>query len=353
MIPLPSDAARAAAAARQLELTKPPGALGRLEDLSLTLAAIQDRALPRCERALVLVAAADHGVCAQGVSAFPSAVTAQMCVNFCAGGAAINVLARHAQAKVEVLDVGVAGDLPALPGLIAAKVARGTADFTTAPAMTLAQVRAAMAAGAARATVHAATCDALVLGEMGIGNTTSAAALTAAFTGQAASAICGRGTGIDDAGLARKIAAVSAGLARHRNCLGDPLMTLAALGGLEIAALAGAALRAAELRLAIVVDGYISTAAVLAAAAIDPRLRPYLIFAHRGAEPGHQLALAHLQAQPLLDLELRLGEGSGGVLALHLLRAACQTLAEMATFSEAAVSGKLLAEAAHGSACVA
>ena len=345
MIPLPSAQARSAAAARQAQLTKPAGALGRLEDLALALAAIQERALPRCERAMVLVAAADHGVCAQGVSAFPSAVTAQMCLNFCAGGAAVNVLARQAQAEVEVLDVGVASDLPPLPGLIAAKIARGSADFTTGPAMTPAQVTAAMAAGAARAEIHAATCDALVLGEMGIGNTTAAAALTAAFTGRSAEEVCGRGTGIDDAGLARKIAAVNAGLNRHRHCLGDPLATLAAVGGLEIAALAGAALRAAELRLAVVVDGYISTAAVLAAVAIEPRLRPYLIFAHRGAEPGHRLALAHLQAQPLLELDLRLGEGTGGVLALHLMRAACRTLSEMATFSEAAVSGKLLVEA--------
>ncbi len=342
MIPLPSDQARAAAAARQTQLTKPAGALGRLEDLALSLAALQDRALPRCERAMVLIAAADHGICAQGVSAFPSAVTAQMCINFCAGGAAVNILARQAQAEVEVLDVGVVSDLPDLPGLIAAKIARGSADFTTGPAMTPTQVAAAMAAGAARATIYAATHDTLVLGEMGIGNTTAAAALTAAFTGRSADAVCGRGTGIDDAGLARKIAVVNAGLNRHRHGLGDPLATLAALGGLEIAALVGAALRAAELRLAIVVDGYISTAAVLAAVTIDPRLRPYLIFAHRGAEPGHRLALAHLHAQPLLELDLRLGEGTGGVLALHLMRAACRTLSEMATFSEAAVSGKLL-----------
>ena len=349
MIPLPSVVARSTAAARQAQLTKPAGALGRLEGLALDLAAIQDRALPHCERAVVLVAAADHGVCIRGVSAFPTAVTAQMCLNFCAGGAAVNVLARQAQAEVEVLDVGVAGDLPALPGLISAKVARGTADFTAGPAMTPAELAAALAAGADRAGVHAQRCDALVLGEMGIGNTTAAAALTAAFTGHSATDVCGRGTGVDDAGLARKVAAVTAGLVRHRQVFTDPHATLAALGGLEIAALAGAALRAAELRLAIVVDGYISTAAALAAVAIDPAVRPYLIFAHRSAEPGHRLALAHLNAQPLLELDLRLGEGTGGVLALHLMRAACRTLTEMATFAEAAVSGKLLVEQAHTS----
>ena len=347
MIPLPSVVARSAAAARQAQLTKPAGALGRLETLVLELAAIQDRALPRCERAVVLVAAADHGVCARGVSAFPSAVTAQMCLNFCAGGAAVNVLARQAQAEVEVLDVGVAGDLPTLPGLISAKVARGTVDFTAGPAMTPDQLCAAMAAGAARADVHAGHCDALVLGEMGIGNTTAAAALTAAYTGHSAYEVCGRGTGVDDAGLARKVAAVTAGLALHRPVLEHPRATLAALGGLEIAALTGAALRAAELRLAVVVDGYISTAAALAAVAIDPAVRPYLIFAHRGAEPGHRLALAHLNAQPLFELDLRLGEGTGGVLALHLMRAACRTLREMATFAEAAVSETLLSQKGH------
>jgi len=270
-----------------------------------------------------------------------------MCLNFCAGGAAVNVLARQAQVEVEVLDVGVAGDLPSRTGLINAKVARGTADFTTGPAMTPAQLSAALAAGAARAEFHAPHCDALVLGEMGIGNTTAAAALTAAFTGHSATDVCGRGTGVDDAGLARKILSVTAGLARHQHVLSDPHATLAALGGLEIAALAGAALRAAELRLTVVVDGYISTAAALAAVAIDPAVRPYLIFAHRSAEPGHRLALAHLHAQPLLELDLRLGEGTGGVLALHLMRAACRTLSEMATFAEAAVSGKLLLQQAQ------
>ncbi len=291
---------------------------------------------------MVLIAAADHGVVAQGVSAFPAAVTAQMCLNFCAGGAAVNVLARQADADVEVLDVGVASDLPELAGLIRAKIAYGTADFTVSPAMTRAQLTTAMAAGAARVRFHSATCDVMVLGEMGIGNSTAAAALTAAFAGLTPTQVCGPGTGVDAAGLARKIAAVTAGLALHRAALGDAQATLAALGGLEIAALAGAALAAAEARIPVVIDGYISTAAALAAVAIDPAVRPYLVFAHRGSEPGHRLALAHLNAQPLLELDLRLGEGTGGVLALHLLRAACRTLSEMATFAEAAVSGKSL-----------
>jgi nicotinate-nucleotide--dimethylbenzimidazole phosphoribosyltransferase len=329
-----SHAARAAATARQPTLTKPPGALGRLESLAIDLAGIQDRALPSAERCLVLIAAGDHGVARHGVSAYPSAVTAQMCLNFARGGAAVNVLARQAGASVRVLDVGVAEDLPDLPDLIRAKIARGTADFTTGPAMTSTQVTAALAAGAAAVS----PCEVLVLGEMGIGNTTAAAALVAAYARITPSEACGRGTGIDDAGLARKIAVVEAGLTRHRQVLGDPQAILAALGGLEIAALAGAAVRAAEQRTAVVVDGFISTAAALAAVAIEPAVRPYLIFAHRSAEAGHRLALAHLAADPLLDLDLRLGEGTGGVLALHLLRAACRTLAEMATFSAAGVS---------------
>ncbi len=335
-----SRRAQTAATDRQGQLTKPPGALGRLEELAVLLAGIQDRDLPQVERPHVLIAAADHGIAARGVSAFPAAVTAQMCLNFCAGGAAVNVLARQAGASVEVLDVGVAATLPPLPGLIDAKIAHGTADFTLGPAMSHAQLTAALTAGAARASAAAdAGCDLLVLGEMGIGNTTAAAALLAAATGRAATACCGRGTGIDDAGLARKIAVVDTALARHRQVLGDPLMALAALGGFEIAALAGAAIRAAERRIPVVVDGFISTAAALSAVRLEPQVRPYLLFSHVGAEQAHRLALAHLQAEPLLDLGLRLGEGSGGVLAIHLLRAACRTLAEMATFSSAGISG--------------
>lgn len=340
MIPPLSLRAQAAATAHQQQLTKPPGALGRLEDLAHLLAGIQDRDLPQVEHPRVLIAAADHGVAARGVSAYPAAVTAQMCLNFCAGGAAVNVLARQAGATVEVLDVGVAAELPVTPGLFNAKIAHGTADFTLGPAMTGAQLDAALAAGAARADAAAdAGCDLLVLGEMGIGNTTAAAALVAAASGRDAAACCGRGTGIDDVGLARKIAVVSAGLKRHRALLADPRACLAALGGFEIAALAGAAIRAAERRVPVVVDGFISTAAALSAVRLEPRVRPYLLFSHVGAEQAHRLTLAHLEAAPLLDLGLRLGEGTGGVLAIHLLRAACRTLAEMATFSSAGVSG--------------
>ena len=339
MIPPLAVRAQIAAAARQQQLTKPLGALGRLEELALLLAGIQDRDGPHVDHPRVLIAAADHGISLHGVSAYPSAVTAQMCINFCAGGAAVNVLARQAGAIVEILDVGVAADLPAQAGLIHAKIAYGTADFTAGPAMTAEQLSAALLAGATRA--HAAAddgCDVLVLGEMGIGNTTSAAALLAAATGNDAAACCGRGTGVDDHGLARKIAVVKAGLTRHRDVVTDPRACLAALGGFEIAALAGAALAAAERRVPVVIDGFISTAAALSAVRLDPLVRPYLIFSHVGAEQAHHLALNYLNAVPLLDLGLRLGEGSGGVLAIHLLRAACCTLSEMATFSSAGIS---------------
>ena len=337
-IPVPSIVARDAAAARQARLTKPAGALGRLEALSLQIAAIQDRELPRCENARVLVCAGDHGVADRGVSAFPKAVTSQMCLNFLAGGAAVNVLARQAGATVEVLDVGVDADLPAHPQLIAAKIARGTRDFTLGPAMTLGECELALNAGCERARLVAeAGHEVLVLGEMGIANTTSAAALMAAYFGLSAAICIGRGTGVDDAGLARKRTVVEEGLARHRE-LTDPLAILAALGGLEIAAMAGAMIGGAAHRRVVVVDGFISTAAALAALRLAPDIAPYLVFSHCSSETGHRRLLNRMGVEPLLALDLRLGEGTGGVLALHLLRAACRTLAEMATFDSAGVS---------------
>jgi nicotinate-nucleotide--dimethylbenzimidazole phosphoribosyltransferase len=338
-IPVPDDRCREAAALRQAQLTKPAGALGRLETLSLHLAAAQARERPRVERASVLVFAGDHGVARQGVSAYPQEVTAQMCLNFCRGGAAVNVLARQAGAEVEVIDVGVIGDLPPHPRLVSAKVAPGTADFTQQPAMGGRQCAQAMEAGAQairRAAAHGA--HAVVLGEMGIANSTSAAALMAAYLGLPPEDCCGRGTGLDDAGVTRKCAVVARGLALHREELSDPLGALAALGGFELAALAGAALQAAALRLPVVVDGFIVSAAMLAAINLDPAVRPFLFWGHRSAEQAHRLLLDAVDADPLLDLHLRLGEGTGGVLALHLLRAACRTLEEMATFGDAGVA---------------
>ena len=337
-IPAPSSIARDAAAARQAQLTKPAGALGRLEALSLQIAAIQDRAEPRCETARVLVCAGDHGVADRGVSAFPKAVTAQMCLNFLAGGAAVNVLARQAGATVEVLDVGVDADLPSHPNLIAAKIACGTRDFTVGPAMTADECARALAAGCERARVAAeAGHEVLIIGEMGIANTTSAAALMGAYLGLSAAICVGRGTGVDDAGLARKRAVIETGLTFH-HALSDPLAILAALGGLEISAMAGAMIGGAAHRRVVVVDGFISTAAALAALRLAPAIAPYLVFSHCGSETGHRRLLSRLGVDPLLALDLRLGEGTGGVLALHLLRAACRTLGEMATFASAGVS---------------
>jgi nicotinate-nucleotide--dimethylbenzimidazole phosphoribosyltransferase len=350
-IPAIDHAARANASARQAQLTKPAGALGRLEEVALRLAGIQGRERPRCERAQVLVFAADHGVAKRGVSAYPAEVTAQMCHTFCAGGAAVNVLARQVGALVEVVDVGVATDLPAHPRLIDAKIASGTADFTEQAAMSVEQCDLALAAGATRARAAADQgMHALVLGEMGIANTTSAAALMAAYLGRSAEDCCGRGTGIDDAGLARKRATVNAGLARHRDAFGDPFDTLTALGGFEIAAMAGAMLQGASLRLAVVVDGFASSAAALAAINLDPAVKEFLVWSHCGAERAHRELLEAVDAEPLLDLGLRLGEGTGGALALHLMRAACRTLDEMATFEQAGVADGSPLRAALGGA---
>lgn len=340
-IPPVDDRAQSEAAARQQRLTKPAGSLGRLEQLSIQLAGIQGRAFPTCERAQVVVFAGDHGVAARGVSAYPQAVTAQMALNMAAGNAAINVLARQAGAGVQVVDVGIAGAVPAHPNLIAARLMDGTADFTQMPAMPIEICTQALGVGAELADKAAnAGCSIFIAGDMGIANTTSAAALMAAYCRLDAEECCGRGTGVDDAGLARKRETVTLGLLRHKEALDDPLRTLACLGGLEIAAIAGAFLAAAGLRMAVVVDGFITGAAALAALRLQPDIAPYLLWSHCGAEHGHRRLLSEVGAQPLLQLGMRLGEGSGAALSLHLLRAACRTLAEMATFAQAGVSDK-------------
>jgi nicotinate-nucleotide--dimethylbenzimidazole phosphoribosyltransferase len=340
-IPPLDERARAKAIARQLVLTKPTGALGRLETLSTDLAAMQATAHPSCERVMVFIFAGDHGVAIHGVSAYPQAVTAQMCLNFCRGGAAVNVLARQVDATVVVVDVGVVETLPPHDGLVRAKVAAGTADFTTVPAMTMDQCGQAMLVGASQ--IQAAIerdVQVVVLGEMGIANTTSASALFAAYAGLPVATCVGRGTGINDDGLAKKQLIVQAGLLRHQALLGDKRAVLAALGGFEIAAMVGAMIAAAQQRVPVVVDGFIASAAALAAMQIEPAVRGYLIWAHRSAEGPHAALLDYMQASPLLDLGLRLGEGSGGVLAIHLLRAACRTLNDMATFADAGVTDK-------------
>ena len=320
--------------------TKPPGSLGRLETLAAELGVARGSTRPDVDPARIVVFAADHGVAADGVSAFPQEVTAQMVGNFVAGGAAVALLGRAVGATLEVVDVGVAADLDGLDGVVHDKVAPGTANLRTAAAMSHEALDAALECGR-RATVRAAEAGArtLLLGEMGIGNTTAAAVLTGLCCERGAEAVTGRGTGLDDAALERKRAVVADALSRLAGVADDPRECLREGGGLEIAALAGAMLEAPAHRLVVVVDGYIVTAAALVACRLRPLVRRQLVFAHRSAEPGHALALEALGAAPLLDLGLRLGEGSGAVLALPLLRAACTVLAEMATFAEAGVSG--------------
>jgi nicotinate-nucleotide--dimethylbenzimidazole phosphoribosyltransferase len=340
----PVDAAAGRAAAHhQDRLTKPRGALGRVEALGVQLAAISGAVPPPLPApAAVAVFAGDHGVLAQGVTPWPKEVTAQMVANFLAGGAAINVLARQLHATVTVVDVGVDADLPAAPGLRSAKVRRGTADLAVEPALTPEDVDAALDVGAGvAADLVGGGARALVTGDMGIGNTTPSAAVIAALTGASAVAVTGRGTGIDDATLARKVAAVEAGLARlTRQSQPGPLDVLAEVGGLEIAAIAGFVVGGAAARVPIVVDGVIALAGALAAVALAPDALGYCVAGHRSTEPGASVALTHLGLEPVVDLGLRLGEGTGACLALPVLEAAARILAEMATFDAAGVTDK-------------
>ena len=314
---------------------KPPGALGRLDALAARVAAVQGTLRPDPDPARVLVFAADHGVAADGVSAYPAAVTAAMVRTVAAGGAAVAVLARSCGAGIEVLDVGVDADLSDLDGVVHASVARGTQNLARGPAMTPAQRDAAWQAGAEAARRAARDgVRTVVPGEMGIGNTTAAAAVLAALYGWDPKEAVGRGTGVDDAGLARKAEAVRAGLAHVPDGAG-PLDVLAHVGGFEIAAMAGAFSAAPELGLLGVVDGFIATAAAAVAVRHDPAVAGHLIAGHVSAEAAHRRALDALGLEPVLDLGLRLGEGTGAVLALPVVRAACAVLREMATLDEA------------------
>jgi nicotinate-nucleotide--dimethylbenzimidazole phosphoribosyltransferase len=340
------ETAMSGARARLDSLTKPPGSLGRLEDLVVRLAGITGEVAPLLAPRAVVVVAADHGVAARGVSAYPAAVTAQMVANFVAGGAAVNVLARLARAEMVVVDVGVATAIPQAPRnraggrLISAPIRRGTRDIASGQAMDRDEALAAIALGldVARDLIAAGN-RAIVVGEMGIANTTAASALTAALLGLDPVAVTGRGTGIGDAALAAKIDVVRLALDVNRPDADDPLGTLAAVGGLEIATLVGLILQAAGSRIPLILDGFITAAAALVAGSLCAALPPRLIAAHRSTEPGHAAILAHLGLAPLLDLDMRLGEGSGGVLALGLLDAAGALRDEMATFESAAVSG--------------
>jgi nicotinate-nucleotide--dimethylbenzimidazole phosphoribosyltransferase len=341
----PDAEAAAAARERQAQLTKPSGSLGRLEELAIQLAGITGQPRPRFPRKAVLVFAADHGVAAAGVSAYPQTVTAQMVLNFLAGGAAINVLARQAGARVVVADLGVAAELPDHPGLIRRKVGRGTRNLAEGPAMTGAEATAAIAIGEAILAAEVARgLDLVATGDMGIGNTTASSAIVAACTGRPVADVTGRGTGVDDRGWERKVAAIERALAVNRADAADPLDVLAKVGGYEIAGLVGVILGAAARRLPVLVDGFISGAAALVAVKLCPPARDYLIAAHQSAEVGHAVVLDRLELVPLLRLNLRLGEGTGAALAMPLVDAAAAVLAEMATFAEAGVSGKVAPE---------
>ncbi len=341
----PLDEGAGHTAARRLDsLTKPLGSLGYLEQVVRRYAAIRHDPEARSGHASILVFVADHGVADEGVSAYPKEVTVQMLRNIARGGAAISVLARHYGYQLKVIDAGVATDTRAegLPGVIYRRIGPGTRNFMREPAMTAAQAAAALEAGIE--TVNEAVADGSTLvgiGEMGIANSTSAAALLSALTGVDAAAMAGRGTGLDEGGLRRKVEVIRASLQRHRACLSDGQQLLAALGGFEIAAMAGVCLGAAARRVPVVVDGFITTAAAAAADRIFPGLAARMFFSHRSAEGGHGLALEHLRARPLLDLDLRLGEGTGAAIAISIIHAAIAMFHEMATFAGAAVAEKL------------
>jgi nicotinate-nucleotide--dimethylbenzimidazole phosphoribosyltransferase len=340
-IPEPDLSAAREVQARLDQKTKPPGSLGRLEALACSLAGIRGTADLALPRKAVVVMAGDHGVAAEGVSAFPQEVTAQMVLNFARGGAAINVLARHAGARVVVVDMGVKAPLPPSPEIRSVRVGPGTANLALGPAMRREEAVRALEAGIALAEELAAEgIDLLGIGEMGIANTTAAACLTAAFTDRAPEEVTGRGTGVDDAGHRRKVEVVRRALAANRPDPADPLETLARLGGYEIAGLAGVVLGAAALRVPVVTDGFIATAAALSAVRIAPRAGYAVLASHRSVEAGHHHLLAALGKAPLFDLDLRLGEGTGAALAMHLADAAVHVLREMATFASAGVSAR-------------
>lgn len=328
--------------------TKPPGSLGMLEPLARRIGMIQRSTTPAIERPVMLVFAGDHGIAAEGVSPYPQAVTAQMVANFVAGGAAINALSRAAGWSLEIIDAGVATLLGEMPGLVDLSIGRGTRNFAREAAMTHDEALAALAAGAARVRHHAAfRANVIGFGEMGIANTSAAACLMSRLCGVPIDECVGRGTGLDDAGLAHKRATLRAALELHAWAT-RPLDVLAAFGGFEIAMMTGAFLAAAQARMTILVDGFIATSALVVAAALTPAVLDYCVFAHVSNEAGHRRMLEHLGARPLLALGMRLGEGTGAALALPIVRAAVAFLNEMASFDSAGVAGR--AQAGQGGA---
>ena len=326
---------------RQQQLTKPAGSLGRLESVAVQLAGLQGQVKPTLDQLWIAIFAGDHGVVAEGVSAFPQEVTGQMLHNFVSGGAAISVLARQLGASLEVVDLGTVTPSLNLPGVRHLNIGPGTANFVQGPAMTQAQGELALQAGrdSARRAI-AAGAQLFIGGEMGIGNTTAASALACALLDCPVVHLAGPGTGLNAAGVSHKAQVIERALALHGAQRSDALQTLFNLGGFEIAALVGAYLACAQEGVAVLVDGFICSVAALVAVRLNPACREWLLFGHRGAEPGHRHVLETLNAEPLLDLGLRLGEGSGAALAVPLLRLACDLHGQMATFAEAAVADR-------------
>jgi nicotinate-nucleotide--dimethylbenzimidazole phosphoribosyltransferase len=339
-IAAPPETYLAEARTRLDSLTKPLGSLGRLEDLAAQWFAIRQGNISGPVSKSVYVFAADHGITTEGVSAYPSKVTQQMVLNFLSGGAAINVLARLNQVEVTVVDVGVDADLFGYAGLLNGKVRRGSRNMLREPAMSAEEVAAALAVGLTMAeAAHAKGNNLVAVGEMGIGNTTAASVMTAAITGMRAALVTGKGAGLDTEGYLRKCQIVEAVMKHHFAEPAGPRKILRCAGGLEIAAMTGMILGAVRRRMAIVVDGFISTAAAAIACGLAPAVRPYLFAGHQSQEPGHRILLAHLEIEPILDLNMRLGEGSGAVLAMPVLEGAIRLYQEMATFASAGISG--------------
>jgi nicotinate-nucleotide--dimethylbenzimidazole phosphoribosyltransferase len=336
--PLDSSA-MAAAQSRQNSLTKPHGSLGRLEELSIQLAGIKGTASPKLEHKSIIVMAADHGVAAETVSLYPQEVTRQMVINFLKGGAAINVLAGQIGARVIVVDMGVKGGFQPLPGLLCKMIDFGTQNMTQGPAMTRQQAIDTIEAGIQAVEAEMAKrVDIIGTGDMGIGNTTASSAVFAAISGKQPKKITGRGTGVGDRQLAHKIKVIERALSINKPNPKDPLDVLAKVGGFEIGGLVGVILAGAAYRIPVVIDGFISGAAALIAVGLSPQVKDYLIAAHLSAEAGHELLLQFLGLRPLLNLNMRLGEGTGAVIGIFLADAAARTLSQMATFAQAGVS---------------
>ncbi|MDH5517734.1 MAG: nicotinate-nucleotide--dimethylbenzimidazole phosphoribosyltransferase [Gammaproteobacteria bacterium] len=338
---IPNTAAQKTAGEHQMQLTKPPGALGRLEDIAIQLAAMQNKTIPQIKNVQITVFAADHGIANQGVSAFPQAVTAEMIKNFSRGGAAINVLARINEATLDVINLGTAFPADNLPAVIDKTISNGTKDFSQQAAMSASECMTALTVGAEHIDQACANkTDLFIAGEMGIANTSSATALACVLLERTAQELAGPGTGLDKDGVSKKVAIINTALALHKLTKSDPLKALETVGGFEIAAIVGSYIRCAQIGLPVLVDGFISTVAALLASRIKPGSEHWFIYAHASAEPGHKMILQALNATPLLDIGMRLGEGSGAAAAIPLIKSACALHAEMATFAAAGVSEK-------------